>query len=388
MQGPAVSNMDRATLGVPSETTSLPEVRLEPAGEVRGEQVLRYFLLNSTGTEVTVLTYGGIIESVQFPDRHGERRNIVLGFKTLEEYVKYNPARTAATPEGAGTYFGALIGRYANRIAGGRLEIGGQPHRVPTNDGTNALHGGDVGFDQKVWGSTVVRGNGAAGVRLEYLSPSGDMGFPGTLRVVATYTLGNDNRIELKLQAETDAPTVLNLTNHTYWNLAGESSGSVYDQLLYLNADRYTPVDEALAPTGEILAVSETPLDFRQPTSIGERIRDGHTQLVIAHGYDHNWVLNDARPGSLVLAATVLDAGSGRTLKLLTTQPGLQFYSGNFLNGSLVGRGGSAYRQSDGFALEAQHYPGSPHWPGFPSTELLPGETFEETIVFELSCDI
>ena len=184
---------------MPSLTTSSPEVRFEPAGEVRGEQVLRYFLANSAGTEVAILTFGGIIESLHFPDRLGERRNIVLGFKTLEDYVKYNPARTAATPEGAGTYFGALIGRYANRIAGGRLEIGGQHHFVPTNDGTNALHGGDVGFDQKVWGSTVVRGDGAVGVRLEYLSPSGEMGFPGTLRVAATYTLDNDNRLRAEV---------------------------------------------------------------------------------------------------------------------------------------------------------------------------------------------
>ena len=178
----------------------------------------------------------------------------------------------------------------------------------------------------------------------------------------------------------------VNLTNHTYWNLAGESSGAVYDQLLSLNADRYTPVDEALAPTGELLAVAGTPLDFRQPRAIGERIRDGHPQMIIAHGYDHNWVLNRRRPSSLVLAATVVDPKSGRALKVRTTQPGLQFYSGNFLNGALMGRGGRTYRQSDGYALEAQHFPGSPHWPEFPSTALLPGDNFVETIVFELTC--
>jgi aldose 1-epimerase len=368
-------------------TASSPEVRLEPAGEVRGEQVLRYILVNSVGTEVTILTFGGIIESLLFRDRLGERRNIVLGFKTLEEYVRYNPARTPANPEGAGAYFGALIGRYANRIAGGRLEIDGQHYCVPTNDGTNALHGGDVGFDQKVWGSTVVRDDGAVGVRLEYVSPSGEMAFPGTLRAVATYTLDNDNRLELKLQAKTDAPTFLNLTNHTYWNLAGESSGAVHDQLLYLNADSYTPVDEALVPTGEILTVSETPLDFRHPRAIGERIRDAHPQMIIAHGYDHNWVLNQTSPSSLLHAATVVDPKSGRALRVRTTQPGLQFYSGNFLNGALMGRGGSTYRQSDGFALEAQHFPGSPQWPDFPSTVLLPGDSFEEKIVFELTCE-
>jgi aldose 1-epimerase len=367
-------------------TTSSPEVRCETAGEVRGEQVLRYFLVNCFGTEVAILTYGGIIESLLFPDRAAERRDIVLGFRTLEDYVRYNPPRTAANPEGVGAYFGALIGRYANRIAGGRFEIEGQLYSVPTNDGTNALHGGDVGFDQKVWGSTVVRADGAVGVRLEYVSPSGEMGFPGTLRTVATYTLDNDNRLQLKLQAETDAPTFLNLTNHTYWNLAGDSSGTVYDQVLYLNADSYTPVDEALAPTGEILTVSGTPLDFREPRAIGERIRDAYPQMILAQGYDHNWVLNRPAPSSLVHAATVVDPKSGRALTVRTTQPGLQFYSGNFLNGALTGRGGNIYRQSDGFALEAQHFPGSPHWPDFPSTALLPGDRFEETIVFELTC--
>jgi aldose 1-epimerase len=366
--------------------TSSPEVRAEPAGEVRGEQVVRYSLTNSAGTEVVILSYGGIIQSLRFPDRLGERSDIVLGFKTLEEYVRYNPPRTKVNPEGGGAYFGALIGRYANRIAGGRLEIDGQAHLVPTNDGTNALHGGDVGFDQKVWISKAVGGDHAAGVRLEYVSPSGEMGFPGTLHVVATYTLGNDNRLALRLQAETDAPTFVNLTNHTYWNLAGESSGTVYDQLLYVNADRYTPVDEALAPTGEILPVAGTPLDFREPRAIGERIRDGHPQLVIAHGYDHNWVLQEAGPGSAVHAATVVDPKSGRVLKVFTTQPGMQFYSGNFLNGALLGKGGTAYRQSDGFALEAQHFPGSPQWPDFPSTALSPRDSFEETIVFELTC--
>ncbi|MGD0808085.1 MAG: aldose epimerase family protein [Acidimicrobiales bacterium] len=354
---------------------------------MRGEEVLRYIMVNSAGTQVAILTLGGIIESLLFADRRGERRDIVLGFGSLAEYVRYNPARNAANPQGAGAYFGALVGRYANRIAGGRLEVDGQLYCVPTNDGTNALHGGDVGFDQKVWGSTVVQADGAVGVRLEYVSPSGEMGFPGTLRTVATYTLDNDNRLVLELQAETDAATFLNLTNHTYWNLAGESSGTVYDHLLYLNADFYTPVDGALAPTGEVLPVSGTPLDFRQPRTIGERIRDAHPQMTIAHGYDHNWVLGQTRPTSLLHAATVVEPKSGRALKVLTTQPGLQFYSGNFLNGALVGKRGCTYRQSDGFALEAQHFPGSPHWPDFPSTALLPGDIFEETIVFELTCD-
>lgn len=367
--------------------TAPPEVTEEPEGEVAGQQVNRYSLKNSCGMEVEILSYGGIVRSLLFPDREGERRNIVLGFKTLSEYVKYNPAPTAAHPEGAGTYFGALIGRYANRIAGGRLEIAGKHYRVPTNNGENALHGGDVGFDQKVWSATVIRGELVAGLRLAYVSPSGEMGFPGTLSTVVTYSLDNDNRLQLNFTASTDAPTVINLTNHTYWNLAGESTGPVYDQFLQVHADSFTPVDEALTPTGEVLAVDKTPMDFRKTTSIGERIRETYPQLTFGRGYDHNWVLKKETSRAPLLAATAVDPETGRGLNVYTTQPGLQFYSGNFLDGGLAGSGGRAYRQSDGFALETQHYPDGPNHPTFPSTALLPGQTYDETTIFELFCD-
>ena len=363
-----------------------PVITEKPAGEVGGRQVYRYVLANAAGMTVEILSYGGIVRSIEFPDRSGEPRNIVLGFKALQEYVKYNPAPTLANTEAAGAYFGALVGRYANRIAGGQFEIERNDHRVPINNGTNALHGGDVGFDQKVWSPTVVRDDGVVGLRLEYLSPAGEMGFPGKLETVATYTLDNDNRLMLTFQATTDATTVLNLTNHTYWNLAGESTGTVHDQMLYINADAYLPVNEGLVPTGQILPVAETPFDFRTPTAIGERIRDGDPQLVNGHGYDHNWVLNQTSPRSLVLAATAWDPKTGRGLNVHTTQPGLQFYAGNFLNGTLIGSGEHIYRQSDGFAFETQHFPDAPNHPAFPSTELRPGEKYEETSIFELFC--
>jgi aldose 1-epimerase len=337
--------------------------------------------------KVEILNYGGIIQSVLFPDRNGEENNVVLGFRHLDEYVKDNSAPTPTNPDSAGPYFGALVGRFANRVTGGRLEVDGAEYRVPVNEGPNALHGGEVGFDQKVWHPTVVRGESTVGLALEYVSPAGEMGFPGTLSTVATYTLDNYNRLTLTFQATTDATTLVNLTNHTYWNLAGESGGPIYDHVLHINADRYSPVDEALLPTGELLPVEGTAFDFRNAAPIGERIRDADPQLIIGGGYDLNWVLNQTSPGSLVLAATVTDPKTGRGLKVHTTQPGIQFYSGNFLNGKITGSGGRAYRQSDGFALETQHFPDAPNHPNFPSTTLRPGERFEETTIFELFCD-
>jgi aldose 1-epimerase len=363
-----------------------PVLHDQVVGEVDGARVHQYTLANHAGMKVDVLSYGGIVKSVEFPDRNGEAANVVLGFKTIEEYVSYNPAPSVATPSGKGAYFGALIGRYANRVAGGHLDIEGAIYRVPINDGTNALHGGDVGFDQKVWSPTAVRGDGVIGVRLEHVSPAGDMGFPGTLTVSATYTLDEANRLALTFEATTDAPTVVNLTNHSYWNLAGEAAGTVYDHVLRINADGFTPVDEALVPTGEVLAVAGGPFDFCTPTAIGARIRDDWPQLRAGRGYDHNWVLNQAHPRSLVLAATVEDHVSGRRLHVHTTQPGLQFYSGNFLDGTLTGSGGRAYRQSDGFALETQHFPDAPNHPEFASTMLYPGERYHETTIFELLC--
>jgi aldose 1-epimerase len=356
----------------------------ERAGEVGGRPVLRYRLANDAGMTVEILSYGATVQSLRVPDRDGNDANVVLGFATLREYVELNAAPTVANPGSAGVYFGSLIGRYANRLAGGHFELDGVRYEIPRNGGDNALHGGDVGFDQRVFTAAVVEGDGRVGVRLEYESPAGEMGFPGTLQTVATYLLEEENRLILEMRATTDAPTVVNLTNHSYWNLAGESSGPVLDHLLSIEAEQFLPGDEALTPTGEIRAVSGTPFDFRRPVPIGARIREPDPQLAMGHGYDHNFVLRQASPPAPVLAATALDPVSGRGLRVHTTQPGVQFYSGNFLDGSVRGSGGRLYRQSDGFALETQHFPDAPNHPGFPSTVLRPGESYEETIVYEM----
>jgi aldose 1-epimerase len=356
-----------------------PTISREVFGQVDGAAVHRYTLTAADGLTVKILTYGGILQSVQVPDERGRPVDIALGFATLDEYVAHN------SPEaGGGVYFGALIGRYANRIADGRFTLDGVDHQVPVNNNGNALHGGTVGFDKKIWTPTVEQGHDSVGLRLEYVSPDGEMGFPGTLTTQATYTLDNSGRLTLAFRATTDKATVVNLTNHTYWNLAGESSGDVYGHLLRLDADRYTPVDALQIPTGEQLPVRGTPMDFTRPTAIGARVAAADPQLLTGQGYDLNWAVNGGG-GRLVLAARAVDPHSGRTLSVWTTQPGIQFYSGNFLTGTLVGTGHSAYRQSYGFALETQNFPDAPNHPGFPSSVLRPGQVYRHTTVFGLS---
>ncbi|WP_236796912.1 aldose epimerase family protein [Amycolatopsis sp. GM8] len=351
-----------------------PSVTRENFGKADGQTVYRYTLENGRGMRVRILTYGGIIQTLEVPDRRGHTANVVLGFPTLADYVAKN------SPEaGGGVYFGALIGRYANRIAKGTFTLDGQTYHVPVNNNGNSLHGGLVGFDKKVWDVAPVPG----GIKLSLTSPDGDQGYPGTLKATVTYTLDSQNRLSIEYTATTDKPTVLNLTNHSYWNLAGEASGDIYDQKLQITADRYTPTDTTQIPTGELAPVAGTPFDFRTPTAIGARVNDDDPQLITGQGYDHNWVLN--RSGSLSVAARASDPSSGRTLTVLTDQPGLQFYSGNFLTGTLVGTGGKTYRQSYGFALETQHFPDSPNQPSFPSTVLRPGQTYRTTTVFALS---
>jgi aldose 1-epimerase len=342
-----------------------------------GRAIDQYTLANQSGMTVKIITYGGIVTEIDTPDRHGKTADVALGFDNLGDYVAKSP------------YFGAIIGRYANRIAKGKFTLDGTPYTLAVNNGVNALHGGIKGFDKQVWAATVVPpSHGSAGLKLDYTSVNGEEGYPGTLKVDVTYTLTNTNQLRIDYHATTDKATVINLTNHTYFNLAGEGSGDVFDQVLWLKAHNYTPVDPTLIPTGVIAPVAGTPFDFTKPTAIGLRIRDADPQIVIAQGYDHNFVIDrPAGDTSLMLISKVFDPASGRVLKTWTTEPGVQVYTGNFLDGTLVGPSHHTYRQGDAFTLETQHYPDSPNEPAFPSTVLRPSQTFTSTTVYAFSAD-
>jgi len=356
-------------------TSALPAtIAVEPFGELDGQSVQRYTLSNGAAT-VRILTYGAIVQSIEVPDRAGRIANVVLGYASLQEYAAGD------------SYFGAIVGRYANRIAGGRFTLDAVSYQLPTNNGANSLHGGVRGFDRHIWRAVTSRESNAVALHLTHLSPDSDQGYPGALTVDVTYTLGGASDLRVDYRAVADRPTIVNLTNHTYFNLAGEGTGDVGDHLLTLHADRYTPIDATLIPTGAVERVAGTPLDFTTPSPIGARIRDGFQQLVLARGYDHNFVLNRAIADDrrLIPAALAEDPASGRMLEVSTTQPGIQFYSGNFLTGAGVGASGRMYRQGDGFTMETQHYPDAPNQPGFPSTVLRPGEVFSSTTVFRFS---
>ncbi len=337
-----------------------------------GKTVELYTLKNANGAEAKIMTYGGIVQSLSVPDKNGKLGDVVLGYDNLQGYIDKTP------------YFGALIGRYGNRIGGAKFTLEGKTYTLATNNGPNSLHGGLVGFDKVVWTARPMETSQGPALILTYVSKDGEEGFPGNLEVVALYTLTDNNELKVEFTAKTDKPTVANLTHHSYFNLAGQGNGDILGHVVYINADKTTPVDSGLIPTGEFADVTGTPFDFRKPMTIGARINDSDTVLQYGPGYDHNWVVN--KPfGKLGLQARVEEPTSGRVMEVWSDEPGLQFYAGNFLDGTIKGKGGVAYQIHTGFCMEPQHYPDSPNKPNFPTTELKPGQTYHNVIVYKFS---
>jgi aldose 1-epimerase len=357
-----------ALLAVTGPQTARPAaIQRAPFGTLPGGEPVEVFTLtNANGIELKAIGYGGIITSLKVPDRAGKLDDIVLGFDRLDDYLKEHP------------FFGAIIGRYGNRIAKGQFTLDGQTYKLATNNGPNHLHGGTKGFDKVPW---KVEPAGKNALTFSRVSADGEEGYPGNLRVQVTYTLTDKNELQVDYLATTDKATPVNLTQHSYFNLAGQASGDILGHQLMLNADRYTPVDETLIPTGKLAPVAGTPFDFTKPTAIGARINNADPQLKNGQGYDHNWVLNRKGAG-LQLAARVIEPKTGRTMEISTTEPGIQFYSGNFLDGKLTGKGGAVYKHRTGFCLETQHFPDSPNQPSFPSTILKPGQEYRSRTVF------
>ena len=361
-----------AGCGGPSESArsmTRPYLTQEPFGaSADGTPIDLVTLRNGNGIEVRIMTYGGTVVSLKTPDRDGIFDDIVLGFDSAEPYFTQSP------------YFGSIIGRYGNRIANARFTLGDETYPLPANDGPNHLHGGTVGWDKVVWRGEPFQDADGVGVVLRHTSPDGDQGYPGTVEATVTYWLRADDALVIDYEATTDKPTVVNLTHHSYFNLAGDKAPDILGHELTIRADRYTPVDATLIPTGELAPVAGTPFDFTTPHPIGERIDENDPQLANGKGYDHNWAIGRVSPDP-ALVASVVDPVTGRTLDVESTEPGLQFYSGNFLDGTITGKGGRAYGHRSGFCLEPQHYPDSPNQPGFPSTELRPGETYRSRTV-------
>jgi aldose 1-epimerase len=346
-----------------------PTVTKAPFGTADGQSVDLYTLRNVHGVEAKITNYGGILVSLKVPDRNGKFDDVVLGFNDLDTYLKGHP------------YFGALIGRYGNRIAKGRFTLNGVEYKLAVNNGENTLHGGLKGFDKVFWTGKEMKTKAGPAVVLTYLSKDGEEGYPGNLNVRVVYTLTNNNELKIEYSATTDKDTVTNLTHHSYFNLGGEGNGDILSHRVTINADRFVPTDAGSIPTGELRKVAGTPFDFLTAHAIGERINQDEEQLKLGNGYDHTWVIN-GRPGTLRLAATAYESTSGRTMQVWTTEPGMQFYTGNFLDGTLTGKSGKIYQRRFGFCFETQHYPDSPNQPSFPTTTLKKGATYRSTTIY------
>jgi aldose 1-epimerase len=364
-----------ALVGQGAPVKRQPEVRAEPFGKTRdGRPVDLYTFSNSQGLEVRVTNFGGIVESLRVPDKNGKMEDVVLGFDSIDGYLDNSP------------YFGAIVGRYANRIANGAFTLDGVKYSLAKNNGENSLHGGRIGFNKMVWDAKSFKTSKASGLTLTRTSPDGEEGYPGNLKVQVTYTLTDENQLILDYEAVTDKATPLNLSHHSYFDLAGEGSGDILGHELMINADRFTPIDGSLIPTGELRAVKGTPLDFTKPTAIGARINDNYDQLQLGRGYDHTFVIN-RKDDSLTLAARVREPKSGRVMEVFTTEPAVQLYTSNFLDGSIVGKHGHAYQKRSALCLETQHFPDSPNHPAFPSTILRPGTTFRSQTIYKFSTE-
>ncbi len=345
----------------------------QPFGKTEtGDQVELYTLTNSKGVAAAITNYGGILVSLKVPDRAGKLADVVLGHDALDNYKAKSP------------YFGAIVGRYGNRIGKAKFTLNGTGYKLARNDGENSLHGGIKGFDKALWNAKEI--DGGKGLELTYLSKDGEEGFPGNLAVTVIYSLNDENELKIDYSATTDKDTVVNLTNHSYFNLAGQGEGDVLGHQVTINADRFTPVDAGLIPTGELKPVEGTPFDFRTPHAIGARINDKDDQLALGKGYDHNFVISRTADG-LTPAARVAEPKTGRVMEVLTTEPGVQFYTGNFLDGTITGKGGKVYQQRYGFCLETQHFPDSPNKPGFPSVVLKPGGRYHTTTIYRFRAE-
>jgi len=358
-----------------SEKKAGPSITSAEFGKMPdGQSVLIYTLVNSNGLKAKITEYGAALVSLEVPDREGKLADVILGYSSLEGYLNGDP------------FYGKTVGRFANRIGKGKFTLEGKEYTLPLNDGPNQLHGGKKGYHSVLWKSEIIEKDSFPAVKFTYHSPDGEEGYPGNLDVEVIYTWNDENSLVIDYKATTDQTTIVNLTHHSIFNLRGECDGDILGHILTLNASNYTPVDSTLIPTGEILPVAGTPMDFTTPHMIGERINDDFAQLKLGKGYDHNWVV-DRKDSSLILAATVLEPESGRVMKIYTTEPGIQFYSGNFITGKFVGKCGKPHMYRSGFALEAQHFPDSPNKPQFPSVVLKPGQVYTQKIVHNFSVE-